>query len=152
MAREDNIAYGLYGVVVIMLAIFALSMSGCATFNRIVTNNELVAQLAVEAATARVIHEHPSWKDATVKITEVVISAIDSKAVVDLASAEVSIKDHIKWSVLVPEEQALVSALISQTVKNLTDSFNARGINDDSSKMVHIRQVLVWWNESAKRQ
>jgi len=158
VAKEDATAYLLY--TLIMTVAIVSGMSGCATFNRMVTNDALVSQLAVEAATARVLHEHPNWKATTVKITEGAMAVIDKKVVTDLASLESYVKDQINWSRLVPEEQALVSTLISQVRQNIEDSYRAREGSADGSviadgeqtRLIAVHQVLEWINETAKRQ
>ena len=136
----------LVGLIVLSL------VTGCATFNKIVTNNELMSQLAVEAATARVIHDHPSWKASAVNITGHAIAAIDAKTTVSLADVESYVKAHVPWDKLQPEEQALVSVLITQVRQNLEDSFRAHGVELPESQLIAIREVLTWINETAARQ
>lgn len=136
----------------LIISLTALTFSGCAAFNKLVTNNALISQLAVEAATARVIHEHPAWKSETVRITDRAVSVIDGKVVTDLASLEAYVKGQIKWDKLLPEEQAIVSVLISQVRQNLEDSFRAHNVKVPSEQLVGVRQVMVWINEAAKRQ
>jgi hypothetical protein len=140
------------GIMLVLLVLIALSVTGCNTFNRIVKNEALVSQLAVEAATARVIHEHPGWKDGAIKIAGNAITMIDGKPEVNLASVEEYVKGMVNWSRLVPEEQALVSTLISQVAKNLEDSFRAEHITEPLAQMVQVRQVLVWIRSAAERQ
>lgn len=137
--------------VLIILA-FAVLVTGCATFNNMVKNDALISQLAVESATARVINDHPLWKDKAIEIVDAAINAIDSRSVVELGILESYVRSRVSWSRLLPEEQALVSALISQTRKNLEDSFLARGIDDPGLELVEVRQVLVWIRDTAKRQ
>lgn len=148
--KEDAAAYGIYAIIA--LVVLTLALAGCATFNRIVTNNELTVQLATEAATARVIHEHPSWKAQTVSIIGDAIGLIDSSALVQLDSVEAYVKDHIPWNKLMPEEQALVSILITQVRKNIEDTFRARAVTDPLQQMVEVRKVLGWINDAARRQ
>ena len=87
-----------------LLAVLAMvvMLSGCAAFNKLVTNNMLVSQLAVEAATAHVILAHPDWKAKTISITDSAIVAIDSKATAQLSDVETFIRSRIsirrtKW-------------------------------------------------------
>lgn len=140
--------FAKFAAVIILVA----ALSGCATFNNMVKNDALISQLAVEAATARVLHDHPTWKTATIRITGGAISLIDGKMQADLASVEGYVKEHVDWSRMMPEEQALVSVLISQVVQNLSDSFRAESIVKPEEQMVYVRQVLLWINLAAKRQ
>jgi outer membrane lipoprotein-sorting protein len=137
---------------ILLLLLVAFTISGCATFNKIVTNNALVTQLAVEAATARVLHEHLDWKGKTISITETVISAIDNKTMTDLGSIELFIPSQISWRSLTPEEQALISVLISQAKQNLLDSYRAQHIENPLAQLVQVRQMLTWIHDAAARQ
>lgn len=147
---KEKVMYSIYAVATAILIILALS--GCTAFNNVVKNDSLVSQLAVEAATARVLHEHPKWKDETVSITAAAITAIDSRVTTDLASVDSYVKSRINWGRLTPEEQVLVSVLISQVVRNLEDAFLAQGVKVPSEQMIAVRQVLTWISDTAKRQ
>lgn len=136
----------------ILALLVVVLATGCATFNKVVMNDELMSQLSVEASTARVLHEHPDWKNGTIAITERATKAIDSKIVVSLEDLESFIRNQVSWYYMIPEEQALVSTLITQVRKDLESSFLARGVSNPSSKMVEVRKVIQWINETARRQ
>jgi len=142
----------LFSVLALILLLLAMALTSCNTFNRIVKNEALVSQLAVEAATARVIHEHPGWKNDVVRITGNALTFIDGNAEVNLVSVEEYVKGMVNWSRLVPEEQALVSTLISEVVRNLEDSFRAEHVIEPAAQMIQVRQVVQWISDSAKRQ
>lgn len=150
MTKEIKLTTQVY--TVFALIILLLALSGCAAFNNLVKNNELAMQLATEAATARVIHEHPAWKAPAVKITADAMTLIDSGAVVELSAVETYVKGSVNWGSMLPEEQALVSALITQVRVNLEDSFHAQGIVDAAKQMVEVRKTLGWMNAAAGRQ
>lgn len=151
MTKQDMKAYLTYAVFMVLCLAIGVSQS-CATFNKIVTNDALVSQLATEAATARILSEHPEWKEATITITGDAIKAIDSKVTVDLASVESYVSSHINWSLLMPEEQALVNVLIGQVSKNLEDAFRSQNITNPAAQLVEVRQVLIWIKSAAERQ
>ena len=140
------------GVFLLLVAFIISSIMGCATFNNLVKNETLMMQLATEAATARVLTEHPTWTKQTISITNNAIAVIDAKAVMDLQSVETYIKGRINWGKMQPEEQALVSALISEVRRNIEDSLTANKITKPELQLVEVRQVLVWINETAKRR
>lgn len=152
--KTDRVVLGgmtFFGIMLLLISVIIV-FSGCNTFNRIVKNEALVSQLAVEAATARVLHEHANWKNDVVKITGNAIKLIDGNTEVNLVSVEEYVKGMVNWSRLVPEEQALVSVLISQVVKNLEDGFLSNGVTNPAAQMVQVRQVLEWIRSAAMRQ
>lgn len=136
----------------IVLCLAAVLFSGCAAFNKIVTNNELISQLAVESATARVLHGHPEWTARAIQLTDAAVKIIDANAAVQIADLEAYVRANINWKGLLPEEQAVLSALITQVRQNLEDSFRAHNIGDPLKQNVVVREVLTWINETAKRQ
>jgi hypothetical protein len=146
--REKKVV--VCAVVVICMMVAAM-LSGCTAFNNLVKNDALITQLAVEAATARTLHEHPQWRAATIRISNDVISVIDGEVVSDLASIEGYVIDQIEWSKMVPEEQALVSVLIGQVRKNLEDSFRANGVKLPEEQLVSVRQLFEWIRAAARR-
>ena len=151
--RERVLIRGMFfsGTALVLL-ILALVFSGCNTFNRIVKNEALVSQLAVERATARVLHKHPEWRESIIKITGNATSLIDSDAEINLASVEEYVKGMVNWSRLMPKEQEIVEEIIAEVVKNLEDSFRAEHITEPLAQMVQVRQVLVWIRSAAERQ
>ena len=149
--QDERTVIKAFLVAMVMLSM-AVVFYGCNTFNRIVKNEALVSQLAVEAATARVLHDKPTWKNDAIRITGNALTFIDGNASVNLASVEAYVKGMVNWSRLVPEEQALVSVLISEVVHNLEDSFRAEHVIEPAAQMIQVRQVVLWINEAAKRQ
>jgi hypothetical protein len=135
--------------VVMVLALVTI-VSSCAAFNKLVKNDMLISQLAVSAATARILHDHPSWKVATVRITQDAMDAIANKAVTNLASVEEFVKSFIDMSKLSPEEQVLISTVLQKVVKNLSDTFLAKGLSDPNGQLVVVNEVLGWINDTAK--
>jgi hypothetical protein len=117
----------------------------------LVTNNELISQLAVEAATARVLNENPSWRNTTIGITDAAVRAISINEIVSIGDLENYVRDRVKWYNLSPEEQALVSVLITQTRQNLEDSFRAQKVTNPLNEMVEVNKVMKWINATAKR-
>ena len=124
--------------------------SGCATFNKIVTNDALIMQLAVQDATAHVITKHPEWKQQITNISQSGMDAIDSKTVITLSAVESYVNGKINTASMTPEDQALVSVLLTTVEGNLSDSFNAHGVTNPASQLVEVRQVLEWINNQAK--
>lgn len=145
--RNTVIAYSLIALIII-----AAALPGCAAFNRLVNENEFTMQLATEAATARVLHEHPFWKWQVISITDDALLLIDAKKLVELGDVENYIKGKIHWTAMMPEEQALVSALISQVSKNIEDTLRSKNVTNPWAKLVEVRKVLGWINAVAKRQ
>ena len=141
-------------LIVAMLVFFGalIIFTGCTPFNRLVNDHAFTVQLSVEAATDRVLHEHPTWTKQVISITESAIMVIDAKTVVDLQSVESYIKGRINWTKMMPEEQALVSALISEVRRSLEDSARAKNITTPELQLVEVRQVLIWINDTAKRR
>ena len=137
---------------IISLVLIALAFTGCAAFNKLVTNNELTMQLATEAATARIIHEHPFWKNQVVTITADAMAFIGTSTEIQLGDVEEYVKGKIAWGRMLPEEQAVVSVLITQVRKNLEDNFRAQSIENPLAQMIEVRKVLGWINAAAKRQ
>jgi hypothetical protein len=150
MKKEDFMAYGFY--LLIAIVAFSVGLSGCAAFNNLVKNDALISQLAVEASTARVIHEHPDWQVDAVRITDSAISVIDGNVASDLASIGGYIESQVHWESMLPEEQAIVGTLIAHARQNLEDSFRANGVMKPAEQMVQVRQVLQWINQAARRQ
>jgi hypothetical protein len=130
--------------------ILSLAALGCSTF-AIVNKNEFAAQLAVEAATARVLHQHPDWKASAVSITDAAMGMINQNALVDLSSVEGYVKNKINWTRLLPEEQALVSALISECSRNIEDDLRSKNIEKPELRMIEVRKLIGWINETARR-
>jgi len=149
IARNGMIVSGV--VFIITMVCIVSAFTGCA-FNKLVNEHSFTMQLSVEAATARVLHEHPTWTKQVIAITESAIMVIDAKTVVDLQSVETYIKGRINWGKMMPEEQALVSALISEVRRGLEDSARAKNITTPELQLVEVRQVLIWINDTAKRR
>jgi hypothetical protein len=147
IAKEDKMAYTLY--LCIALIAVALASAGCATFNRLVQNDALLMQLSTQAATARVLHEHPGWRDDVIDVTSASMAVIDAKVVVDLQSVETFVKGKIDWTAMRPEEQALVTALMSEVRKNIEDSLRAKSIKQPELQLVEVRTFLGWIRETA---
>lgn len=133
------------------VALIILTLAGCSTF-AIVNQHQFAAQLAVEAATARVLHEHPSWRADAVAITGAALDAIDKNALIDLESVESYVKNKISWVRLLPEEQAVLSALITAARENVEASIRAKGLERPELQLVEVRKFIFWINETAKRQ
>jgi len=137
--------------IIFVALITAFLVSGCSWFNRLVNEHEFTMQLAVEEAAARVLHAHPGWKSETVNISRMAIIVIDAKDVSDLGSVEEFIKSKIKWQSMLPEEQALVSVLITEVRKNIEDSLRAKGIINPGKQLIEVRKVMEWINAAASR-
>jgi hypothetical protein len=146
-ARNGMIVSG--GIFIIAMVFILMGFTGCAKF---MNEHEFTMQLSVEAATARVLHEHPTWVKQTIAIMDGAVAVIDAKTVMDLQSAEAYIKGRINWGKMMPEEQALVSALISEVRRNIEDSLRAKDIVSPELQLVEVRQVLMWINQTAKRR
>lgn len=135
-------------IITVLAMVFMFS--SCATFNKLVTNDALIMQLAVQDATAHVIAKHPEWKQQIANISQSGMDAIDSKTVITLSAVESYVKGKINTAAMTPEDQALVSVLLTTVEGNLSDSFNAHGVTDPASQLVEVRQVLEWINNQAK--
>lgn len=138
--------------IALLLFVVVFVVSGCASIKRLVNDQGLAAQLAVEAATARVLDRHPSWTGQTIVITGEAMRMIAAGTVMDLRSVEAHIKARIRWQSMLPEEQALVSALISAAVDDLDKMFRERGVDKPELRLVEVNKVLGWINETAKRR
>jgi hypothetical protein len=143
---EEGLATFVFYTAAIALLCF-LAFSGCATIG----DNELVTELAVEAATAKVLHEHPEWRDKTLLITSAAAEAIDGQVVADLAGVESCVKERINWTELSPEEQALVNVLISEVLRDIEKAFSTQGVKEPAERMIKVKQVLEWVNRAAQR-
>ena len=149
MDKQDRKAYMAYAVFAAVILLLGLA-TGCAKIGRFMNENEALSQITVEAATAHVLYEHPNWKKGTARITAGAMAIIDGKLEMDLASIDTFVRSEINWSRLTPEEQVLVSTLITQVRVDLRDSFLARGLKPDE-QLVVVKQVLGWINGVATR-
>ncbi len=134
----------------ILVIAASLSMTGCTKVKAFFGNNEALVQLTTEAATARVIHDHPQWKEPIANISAAAISAIDTGAITDLNSVSAFAISKIDMSKLTPEERVLVSMVISQITAIIIDDLKKNGSYDPASMLVEVRQVLGWVNTAAK--
>lgn len=138
-------------ILAFIVIIVIVSLMGCASFNRMVKNNELVSQLAWEAATGRVLYEHPEWTSRTVAITDALLVLIDSKSMTSIDGVMPYVMDRVPWQKLQPEEQAALSAILSEGQRELRAMVSTKNITGSDQEMVGVRQVIVWINETAKR-
>lgn len=137
---------------VLAVLMLVVSGTGCATFNRLVTNHSLITMLAVERGTAKVLHDHPEWQASVVRITEKALLVIDDKAVTDLLGLELYIKSQINWTRLLPGEQEAVNQLIAEVRQELVESFLARNIENPLQQMVEVAQVMTWIHDAAEHK
>ena len=154
IARNSRNLTELASGVLIIITLILVLFSGCASFKRLVNENEFTMQLATEAATARVLHDRPLWVWQTITITNNAMAMIDAKQFVELGDVETYVKSRMHWDTMMPEEQALVSVLISQVRRNIEDTLRARAknITDTGTQLVEVRKVLEWINAVAKRR
>jgi hypothetical protein len=137
--------------LIVLTLVLSLSFFGCAAMKSFLADDAFTSQLATEAATARVLHEHPEWKQTTLNITTAAMTLIDKKTIIDLAGVEAYVKAHVNWDRLTLEEQALASALISTVRANIEDSLRAKDITEPEKQMVEIHAMLGWINATAGR-
>lgn len=137
----------------LILAILILVVTaGCATFNKVVQNNELVSRLAIESATGRVIIMHPSWKDKVVKVTDMAIEAVDAREVTTIDTVASYVQRRIAWDKMLPEEQALLGILIEEVQTELRSMIKVQSMSGSDAELIAVKKVLTWINEAAKRQ
>ena len=134
----------------VAFTICILVLASCATFNKVVTNEALVSELATRAAISRVLYEHPDWQAKVIDMTNLAIGAIDSKTLVSVNAVVTYVEGQINWAGLLPEEQVLVKTVIGRIQTNLADNFAATGVEKPEQQLVAVRQVLVWANDQAK--
>jgi hypothetical protein len=124
-------------------------MTGCAKINKVVTENEVIAELAVIAATSRVLTNNPQWTDRTVKITGVAISLIEKDKLLDMVDLQSFILNEIQWSTLTAEETAILMTLIDAAIARIEASLEKAGKNPAKELLV-AEKVLGWINMTAK--
>jgi hypothetical protein len=136
----------LFLIVGIVSGVFV--MSGCKTNDQ----DELALQLVVKAATARLLYEHPEWKDQTISITKNAIAVIDNDPNATIQIITTFVISKINENKLLPEEQALVSVFVDMVSSSIQEYLNSKGIVDNAQQMQIVRKVLVWINETAVLQ
>ncbi len=133
-------------VVTGLLLSLTLMLGGCAGLS---TGNKSIDELVVRAATARVLHDHPTWIAETVRITDNALERIDGKQIISLDRLEQEVIADIDWESLLPEEQAIVQTLLTAVRQGLEDHLAASGVTDPAAHLVPVRQVVVWINSTA---
>ena len=103
-------------VLRVVVAMLLGVLIGCAAFNALVHENEFMAQLAVQASTARLLHEHPEWKAKTISIIADINKAIDQ--------AKIDKDDLQKQWQSVFNEEAAVSKQIQDDIVAKFDKIN----------------------------
>lgn len=145
MRKLEPLIFGI-----ILALVVSMFVAGCSTF-ALVNQHQFAAQVAVEAATARVLHQHPEWKPGAVSITGAAMEAIDRNVLVDLESLDGYVRSKIDWIRFLPEEQALLSALISEARRNIEDDLRAKNIKQPELQLIEVRKMLSWIHDTAAR-
>jgi hypothetical protein len=138
------------GLVAMVLCCFILVSTGCTKLKAFFGNNEAMFQLTTEAATARLVTEHPTWKAPIINITDAAMSAIANGSAVTLEGVSAFVVSKIDMSKLKPEDRVLVSWMIARIVNTIVEDLKKSGSYDPASQIVEVNKVLGWVNATAK--
>lgn len=122
--------------------LLVIMLSGCAT----IQERPLLLELTVRAATARLLHEHPSWREETLRITSTALLLVNQSDAAPLALIEQYVVSQIKWDGLQPEERELIRVLIG-AIRQEVEAHNVEVPSE-----VVVAQVLGWIHSAAGGQ
>ena len=124
-----------------VLLCFAL-LAGCSLtkFNE----NKPLIQLTVQAATARVLHERPNWKDDVEKISAQAMAYVNGTDEVSVAGLADYVKAQIPWDDMLPEEQAVAVTLLDVVQSEIERALAERGVKSPGETKVIVGEIVGW--------
>jgi hypothetical protein len=137
-------------VMLLLLMSSTVSMQGCAITTALIDDHTLIAELAVRAATGRVLEEHPDWTEQTYHITGDAIQLLSDDDTTSLAGLQQFVVEKIPWDKMTPEEQALLTTLITAVRLQVEQSLADRGVIAPGETTIRAAMVLTWINQTAK--
>jgi uncharacterized protein YceK len=136
-----------YFMVFVMVLVL---LTGCATL-KVWVNEDDLAQLEVEATVAELLKAKPTWQPEAIRVTKMVVEAIDNKTLIDIKSVEPYIRSHINWGGMTTESQTLLSLFVTKWSGKITKRLSASGIISPENQMVELRKVFEWAYNAASR-
>ncbi|MEW6489987.1 MAG: hypothetical protein AB1578_19020 [Thermodesulfobacteriota bacterium] len=132
---------------VVLAAVFLLV--GCAALQP-GARHELALELGVKAATARVLHENPTWRAEVLRIADGALALVGDETAA-LGALEQYVVAEIPWERLLPEEEEL-ARLSLRLIREETERYlAAQGFEDPAELRVAVARVLGWVREVAGR-
>ncbi len=130
--------------------VVAVFLVGCAALQP-GARHEVALELAVKAATARVLHEHPAWQPEVLRIADGALDLVADEAATPLGLLEAYVVTEIPWGQLLPEEQE-IARLALRLIRQETENYlAAQGIEQPAELRVAVARVLGWVREVAAR-
>lgn len=129
------------------LLCLALLAAGCAGKS---VQNQLLLELTVRAATSRVLHERPAWRPEVVRIAAGASLLLSGDETTTLGGLEEYVVAEVPWGQMLPEEQALARTSIGLIRATVEDHLRERGVEDPGERLVRVRQVLGWIEDTAR--
>lgn len=133
-------------VFVLMVLLVSFGTFGCAGLK--FDQQSPVLELAVRAATGRVLTENPNWVKPTYDISSEAIFVIETGKLAQLALLEDYVVAKLPDS-LTPEEHALAVVLIGTLRQAIVDELDRKGVKDPEQIKVRVVRVLTWINQTA---
>ncbi|MBE0598332.1 MAG: hypothetical protein IH614_13775, partial [Desulfuromonadales bacterium] len=117
------------GVGMMMLLLLPLLpvMSGCSLL-RAAEERPVLTELAVRAATGRVLEERPKWVEPTERITADAIRLLQGDDPVGLADLESYVLGQIPWQRLTPEETEILRVLVRAVREEIEGYLDRQGV------------------------
>lgn len=125
-----------------IVPILLLLLAGCslAKFNE----NKPLIQLTVQAATARVLHERPAWKDNVEKISAQAMAYVNGTDEVSVDGLAEYVKAQIPWNEMLPEEQAVAVTLLGVVQSEIERALAGRGVRTPGDTKVVVGEIVGW--------
>ena len=133
--------------VIPILAAVAL-FSGCAAQQW--EKHELTIQLAVRAATARLLHEKPTWVKPCYRITSEAIKLVDAQTIINVDQLVVYVMREIPWDDLLPEERTLLELTIEIVAQEIRNYLAEQNLEDPGAVALQVQLILTWINQTAE--
>lgn len=127
-----------------------LLLVGCAALQP-GARHEVALELAVKAATGRVLHENPAWKSEVLRIADGALALVGRDDTTALGLLEEYVVAEIPWAKLLPEEQELARLSLRLIRQETQNYLAAQGIDDPAELRVAVARVLGWVREVAGR-
>lgn len=133
-----------------LAVVVALLALGCAALQP-GARHEVALELGVRAATARVLHEHPTWRPEVLRIADGALALVGRDDATALGLLEQYVVAEIPWERLLPEEEEL-ARLSLRLIRQETERYlAAQGFTEPAELRVAVGRVLGWVREVASR-
>ncbi len=118
---------------------------GCTTTGK---PSPIVAQVAVQYATMKVVEKNPSYAPRVIEIARNVREATNGNASATVAVIDALIRSQIKWEKLAPSDRMVVDLLLQAIKDELTARIGSGVL--DSDKLLVVAQVATWIETAAQ--